>query len=103
MRAGARWVLLAYSLPLIVALALVGAEPIWAVGAFLAFAGALAVATVDTSRRIAKRGAARRSLALAVKEILTTLAVLTLVDRKNVVHGKRGSIRVDLGCGPRLK
>src|SRR3546814_14767431 len=79
MRAGARWVLLAYSLPLIVALALVGAEPIWAVGAFLAFAGALAVATVDTSRRIAKRGAARRSLPLAVHEILTPLARVPLV------------------------
>ncbi|HEY9562512.1 MAG TPA: hypothetical protein VIR30_01970 [Nocardioides sp.] len=87
MRAGARWVLLAYSLPLIVALALVGAEPIWAVGAFLAFAGALAVATVDTSRRIAKRGAARRSLALAVNEILTSLAVVALVVLPWVLGG----------------
>lgn len=79
MRAGARWVLIAYSLPLIVALALVGAEPVWAAVAFLVFAAALVVATVDTSRRIAKRGATRRSLALAANEILTSLAVVALV------------------------
>lgn len=79
MRAGARWVLIAYSLPLIVALALVGAEPVWAAVAFLVVAAALVVATVDTSRRIAKRGATRMSLALAANEILTSLAVVALV------------------------
>ncbi|MBD5787394.1 hypothetical protein IF650_14565 [Cellulosimicrobium terreum] len=79
MRAGARWVLVAYSLPLIVALALVGAEPVWAVVAFLAFAAALVAATIDTSRRIAKKGATRRSVALAANEILTSLAVVALV------------------------
>lgn len=79
MRAGTRWVLIAYSLPLTVALALAGAPPIWAVVAFLACAGALVVATVDTSRRIAKRGATRRSLALVANEILTTFAVVVLL------------------------
>lgn len=61
MRAGTRWVLIAYSLPLIVALALVGAEPVWAAVAFSVFAAALVVATVDTTRRIVKRGATGKS------------------------------------------
>lgn len=79
MRAGARWVLIVYSLPLTVALALVGAEPVWAAAAFLVFAVVLVAATVDTSRRIAKGGATRRSLALAANEILTSVAVVALV------------------------
>lgn len=87
MRAGARWVLIAYSLPLIVALALVGAEPVWAAVAFLVFAVALVVATVDTSRRIVKKGATRRSLALAANEVLTSLAVVTLVALPWILGG----------------
>src|SRR5690606_8001095 len=79
MRAGARWVLIAYSLPLVVALALVGVGPVGAAVAFLVFTAALVVATVDTSRRIVKQGATRRSFALAANEILTSLAVVALV------------------------
>lgn len=78
MRAGTRWVLIAYSLPLFVALALVGAEPVWAAVAFVVFAAALVVATVDTTRRIVKRGATGRSPALAANEICTSLAVVVL-------------------------
>lgn len=78
MRAGTRWVLIAYSLPLIVALALVGAEPVWAAVAFLVFAAALVVATVDTTRRIVKKGATRKSPALAANEIITSLAVVAM-------------------------
>lgn len=78
MRAGTRWVLIAYSLPLIVALALVGAEPVWAAVAFLVFAAALMVATVDTTRRIVKKGATRKSPALAANEIITSLAVVAM-------------------------
>lgn len=78
MRAGTRWVLIAYSLPLFVALALVGAEPFWATVAFLVCTAALVVATVDTTRRIVKKGAARRSPALAANEICTSLAVVPL-------------------------
>lgn len=79
MRAGARWVLIAYSLPMTVALALAGAEPIWSTVAFLVCAAALVVATIDTSRRISKKGAARRSVALAANEVLTSLAVVAVV------------------------
>ena len=78
MRAGTRWVLIAYSLPLFVALALVGAEAVWAAVAFLVFAAALVVATVDTTRRIVKKGATRKPPALAANEICTSLAVLAL-------------------------
>ncbi|WP_265521151.1 hypothetical protein [Oerskovia flava] len=86
-RAGVRWVLIAYSLPLIVALALVGAEPVWAAVSFLVFATALVVATVDTSRRIVQKGAARRSLALAANEILTSLAVVAVVALPWILGG----------------
>ncbi|MGC5617664.1 hypothetical protein [Georgenia sp. Z1491] len=78
-RAGTRWVLIAYSLPLIVPLALVGAEPVWATVTCVVCAAALVIATVDTSRRIVKKGATRRSLALAANEIVTSLAVVALV------------------------
>jgi hypothetical protein len=78
MRAGTRWVLIAYGLPLVVALALVGAEPVWATVAFLVFAAALVVATVDTTRRIVKKGANMKSPALAANEVLTSLAVVVL-------------------------
>lgn len=87
MRAGTRWVLIAYSLPLIVAVTLVGAEPVWGAVAFSVFAAALVVATIDTSRRIVKRGATRRSLALALNEILTSLAVVALVALPWVLGG----------------
>lgn len=40
MRAGTRWVFIAYSLPLFFALALVGTEPFWAAVAFLVCAAA---------------------------------------------------------------
>lgn len=79
MRAGARWVLIAYSLPLVVPLVLVGAEPVWARVAFVTFAAALVVATVDTTRRVLKKGATRRSPALATNEAFTSFAVVALV------------------------
>jgi hypothetical protein len=78
MRAGARWVLIAYSLPLFVALALAGAEPVWAAVTFLVFAAALVVASVDTTRRIVKKGATRKSHALAANEICTSLGVVAV-------------------------
>lgn len=78
-RAGTRWVLIAYSLPLFVPLALIGADPVWAYVTFLMFAGALVVATVDTTRRILKRGATGKSPALAVNEACTSLAVVALI------------------------
>ncbi|WP_407317999.1 hypothetical protein UQW22_15615 [Isoptericola halotolerans] len=87
MRAGARWVLIAYSLPLFVALALAGAEPVWGAVAFLVFVAALVVATVDTTRRIVKKGATRKSPALAANEICTSLAVAALAVLPWVLGG----------------
>jgi len=78
MRAGTRWVLIAYSLPLFVTLALVGADPVWAAVTFVAVAAALMVATVDTTRRIAKKGAKSKSGTLAANEICTSLVVVAL-------------------------
>lgn len=78
MRAGTRWVLIAYSLPLFVALAMIGAAPVGAALTFFVLAAALVVATVDTTRRIVKKGATGRLPALAANEISTSLAVLVL-------------------------
>lgn len=87
MRAGTRWVLVAYGLPLIAAPALVGAGPVWGSVAFLGLAAALVVATVDTSRRLVRRGATRRSLPLTVNEVLTSLAVVAVVVLPWVLGG----------------
>lgn len=87
MRAGARWVLIAYSLPLFVALALAGAAPVWGAVAFSVFAAALVVATVDTTRRILKKGATRKSPALAANEVATSLAVVALAVLPWVLGG----------------
>lgn len=78
MRAGTRWVLIAYGLPLFVAIALVGVEPVWAAVTFLVFAAALVTATVDTTRRTARKGATRKSAALAANEICTSIVVVAL-------------------------
>lgn len=87
MRAGTRWVLIAYSLPLFVALALVGAEPVWAAVSFVAFGAALVVATVDTTRRVVKNGATGTSPALAANEICTSLAVVALATLPWILGG----------------
>lgn len=79
MRSGTRWVLIAYSLPLFVAVAMVGAAPSGAAAVtFAVLAATLVVATVDTTRRIVKKGATGKSRALAANEICTSLAVLVL-------------------------
>lgn len=87
MRAGTRWVLLAYGLPLVVPLVVIGAEPAWAAAAFLVLAAALVLATVDTSRRVVRKGATRTSSALAANEILTSVAVLVLAVLPWVLDG----------------
>src|SRR5690606_10394434 len=78
MRAGTRWVLIAYGLPLLVAVVLAGAGPGWATVAFIVCAAVLVGATVDTTRRITKKGATGESRALAANEVVTSLAVLIL-------------------------
>ncbi|TYP89025.1 hypothetical protein [Blastococcus xanthinilyticus] len=79
MRSGARWVLAAYSLPLLVPMVLVGMGPVWAAASFALLGAALVAATVDTSRRIMARGATHMSPSVAVNEIATTVLVLLLV------------------------
>ncbi len=91
MRAGTRWVLTAYGLPLVVALTLAGVEPVWATGVFVVCATALVVATVDTTRRVVRRGATRRSPALAANEICTSLAVVVLAVLPWVLGGRAPS------------
>ena len=78
MRSGTRWVLIAYGLPLFVAVAMIGTAPVGTALTFVVLAASLVVATVDTTRRIVKKGATGKSPALAANEICTSLAVLVL-------------------------
>lgn len=87
MRAGTRWVLIAYGLPMFVPVVLAGAGPGWAAVTFLVCAGVLVIATVDTTRRIATAGAAGESHALAANEVVTSLAVMILAVLPWVLGG----------------
>lgn len=76
MRAAVRWVFVAYSLPLLLPLVLVFADPIWGVVTFVALSMMLLASTVGTARRIVTRGGAGSSFPLILNEWITTLAVL---------------------------
>lgn len=76
MRVAVRWVFVAYSLPLLLPLVLVFAEPIWGALTFLALIAMLLAATVGTVRQVLTRGGAGSSMPLILNEWITTVAVL---------------------------
>ncbi|MGJ9371730.1 hypothetical protein [Nesterenkonia sp. CF4.4] len=76
MRVAVRWVFVAYSLPLLLPLVLVFAEPIWGALTFLALITMLLAATVGTVRQIVTQGGAGSSMPLILNEWITTVAVL---------------------------
>ncbi|MFJ4224541.1 hypothetical protein [Microbacterium sp. NPDC089695] len=76
MRAAVRWVFVAYSLPLLVPLVLVSAEPAWGAMTFVALSAMLLAATVGTMRRILTQREAGSSVPLILNEWITTAAVL---------------------------
>ncbi len=76
MRAAVRWVFVAYSIPLLLPLVLVFADPIWGAMTFVALSAMLLAATVGTVRRIVTRGGAGSSFPLILNEWITTFAVL---------------------------
>ena len=76
MRAAVRWVFVAYSIPLLLPLVLVSADPIWGAMTFVVLNAMLLAATVGTVRRIATRGGSGSSFPLILNEWITTVAVL---------------------------
>ena len=76
MRAAVRWVFVAYSIPLLLPLVLVFADPIWGAVTFVALNTMLLASTVGTVRRIVTRGGAGSSFPLILNEWITTFAVL---------------------------
>ena len=71
-RSGMRWVFLAYSIPLLVALALASLQPVWGAATFMV----LVAMTFDTGRRILGRGGSGSSRTLTMNEWITTVVVL---------------------------
>ena len=64
MRAAVRWVFVAYSIPLLLPLVLVFADPLWGALTFVVLSTMLLAATVGTVRRIVTRGGAGSSFPL---------------------------------------
>lgn len=87
LRSGMRWVFAAYSLPLLVPLALVALDPVWGAVVFIALGAMLAAATVDTGRRILMSGGSGSSRALVINEWLTSAAVAVAVVLPWVLGG----------------
>ena len=75
-RSGMRWVFTAYSIPLLVALALASLRPVWGAATFIVLAGILIAMTLDTGRRILRRGGSGSSRTLKINEWITTVVVL---------------------------
>ncbi|MGP6177679.1 hypothetical protein ACTU6U_10300 [Microbacterium sp. A196] len=76
MRAAVRWVFVAYSIPLLLPLVLVFADPIWGAMTFVVLNTMLLASTVGTVRRIVTRGGAGSSFPLILNEWITTFAVV---------------------------
>ncbi|HEY6799406.1 MAG TPA: hypothetical protein VI121_02090 [Agromyces sp.] len=75
-RSGMRWIFAAYSIPMLVALALASLQPAWGAVTFIALTGALIAMTFDTGWRMLQRGGSGTSRALKVNEWITTVVVL---------------------------
>lgn len=56
LRSGMRWVFAAYSLPLLVALVLAALDPVWGALTFVVLGIVLVLASIDTGRRILRKG-----------------------------------------------
>lgn len=79
LRSATRWVFAAYSIPLLVPLALVALEPLWGAMTFAVLGGILSLLTIDTGRRLVTTGRSGMSRALVINEWMTSAAVLAAV------------------------
>ena len=87
LRSGFRWVFIAYSLPVMVPLALAALDPLWGALVFIVLGAVLVLASVDTGRRILVEGGSGMSRALMINEWLTSAAAVVIVVLPWVLGG----------------
>ena len=87
LRSGVRWVFVVYALPLFASLALAAFEPIWGAAAFILMSAILALCTVDTGRRMLKRGSSGDSTAVVVNQWACTAAVVAAIALPWIIGG----------------
>ena len=75
-RSSIRWVFTAYSIPLLVPLALASLDALWGALSFIALGILLVAMTVETGRRILARGGAGSSRSLVVNEWASSFGIV---------------------------
>ena len=78
-RAGTTIVLVLFSIPLLVSLALVALEPVWATGLFAVLSVMLVITNIDSVRRVRRVTRATRSHLFIANEVVGTVAVVAIV------------------------
>ncbi|MBG6068934.1 hypothetical protein [Micromonospora ureilytica] len=86
-RSGVRGVFLLTGLPLVVPLALANLDPIWGTLAFVVLGALLVAASADSLFRILRSRSSRLSIALAVNEAVSSVAVLFIIATPWVLGG----------------
>jgi len=79
LRAGVRWIFIAFAMPLFVSLALVSMLPVVGAIVFIVFSLILVVSSLDTTRRILKKGDSGLSRGLLINHWFCTVAVGAIV------------------------
>jgi hypothetical protein len=79
LRSSVRLVFAVYALPLFVALVLVAFDPIWGAAVFIVFAVLVVLSTIDTGRRMLRRGSSGHSIAVVVNHWACSAAIVVLV------------------------
>jgi len=92
MRSGTRWVFIIFAIPLMVPLTLVGLGAFWGTVVFVGLSALAAASTVDSVNRILMSGIVKsmsptQSVALAVNQIVSTLAVVLLITLPWLLDG----------------
>lgn len=87
LRAGFRWIFIAFALPLFVSLALVSMEPLVGALVFVFFGLMLLASTVNTTRRMVAKGGSGSSRALMLNQWFSAVAVLAIVALPWILGG----------------
>ncbi len=86
-RSSIRWVFTAYSIPLLVPLALASLDALWGALSFIALGILLVAMTVETARRILARGGAGSSRSLVVNEWASSLGIVIAMVLPSTLGG----------------
>ena len=79
LRAGVRWIFIAFAMPLFVSLALVSMAPVVAAVVFIVFGLILVASSLDTARRIVVKGRSGLSRGLLINHWFSTVGVVAIV------------------------